>query len=588
MRFRIKFGHWFSNRLFKDVIKLLIAISFCCIGVCFAGSQLLPSLTEVSHAQRNEKNNTSNILHTKLDNKLNNKFNSKFLSNFTKVFNKKNTEEVGSLSGKLEVNEVGAAVYNVPINVPPGTAGMTPKLSITYSSNQKNGLLGMGFSLEGLTSIVRSPQTKAQNGQIHGVDFTDADRFSLGGQQLVAIKGDYGQDQTEYRTYIDSQSKVISYGRQGNGPQSFKVWTKGGQIAEYGVSEDSRLKAHIEDPKGKVLDDQTVKQWTLNKIEDTAGNYLQVHYFKDEANGIFYPTEIDYTGNDAAGIKPYNKVEFVYADRPDTRTLYHAGSKSVLNKRLSEIKVYSGDQTGNYQLVYDYQLTYEISPNTYRSRLTSIKLSDANGNSYPATKFNWQTNDEGWEGDTNYTLPDILTYNGKPAGQFTDLDGNGLPDFVLSTKQGSAWWRGAWINTGKGWQKAPYFTLPDILTYGGKSAGQFTDLDGNGLPDFVLSTKQGGAWWRGAWINTGKGWQKGPYFTLPDVLTYRGKSAGQLIDLNGDGLPDFVLSTKQGGAWWRGAWINTGKGWQKAPYFTLPDILTYGGKSAGQFTDLDG
>ncbi|MGD9108231.1 MAG: RHS repeat-associated core domain-containing protein [Gammaproteobacteria bacterium] len=573
MRYQISYG----NLLFKKLIKMLIAISFCGISICFASSQIMPSAAETYRTEKNYENKTAKL--------------SNFITGFNQK-NKKNTEEVGSLSGKLTVNEVGAAVYNVPINVPPGTAGMTPKLSITYSSNQKNGLLGMGFSLEGLTSIIRAPQNKAQNGQIHGVDFTDQDRFSLGGQQLVAIKGDYGQDQTEYRTYIDSQSKIISYGRQGNGPQSFKVWTKGGQIAEYGVSEDARLKAHIEDPKGKVIDDQTVKQWTLDKIEDTAGNYLQVHYFKDEANGVFYPTEIDYTGNDAAGIKPYNKVEFVYADRPDARTLYHAGSKSVLNKRLSEIKVYSGDQTGNYQLVYDYQLTYEISPNTYRSRLTSIKLSDASGNSYPATKFNWQTNDEGWEEVDNYKPPVSLVSNDKDLGvRLVDLTGNGLPDFM----EGHTGELRTWINTGNGWYENGTYKPPVAFVADGKNLGvRLTDLNGNGLPDFMKGSYESGSYCLRTWLNTGEGWREVTNYKPPIPYIDTGRDSGidlgvRNMDINGDGLVDILEGNIYGGPARYNFWINTGEGWHANETYKPPVVFVADGKDLGvRLVDLNG
>ncbi|EKE01474.1 MAG: Rhs family protein [uncultured bacterium] len=55
---------------------------------------------------------------------------------------------------------------------------------------------------------------KTQNGLIHGVDFTDQDRFCLNGEQLVAIRGAYGADGTEYRTYIDSKTKIVSYGQR--------------------------------------------------------------------------------------------------------------------------------------------------------------------------------------------------------------------------------------------------------------------------------------------------------------------------------------------------------------------------------------
>nr|VFJ54610.1 MAG: virulence plasmid B protein [Candidatus Kentron sp. DK] len=77
-------------------------------------------------------------------------------------------ELVGSIPGQLGV-EQGAAVYTIPIEVPPRVApGITdtqPDLAITYNSNGGNGLLGVGFSLSGLSAITRCGQTIAQDGQ---------------------------------------------------------------------------------------------------------------------------------------------------------------------------------------------------------------------------------------------------------------------------------------------------------------------------------------------------------------------------------------------------------------------------------------
>src|SRR5512141_479460 len=69
-----------------------------------------------------------------------------------------------SLPGQFSVGPTGAASYKIPIALPPGTAGTAPSLSLDYSSQGSNGLLGVGWSLGGLPSIGRCPRTMAQDG----------------------------------------------------------------------------------------------------------------------------------------------------------------------------------------------------------------------------------------------------------------------------------------------------------------------------------------------------------------------------------------------------------------------------------------
>src|SRR5579883_1305719 len=75
-----------------------------------------------------------------------------------------------SLPGKFDVSSSGAATYSIPIAVPPGTAGMTPGLAFSFSSQGSKGIVGMGWSLSGVPSITRCPQTFAQDGVRGGVN----------------------------------------------------------------------------------------------------------------------------------------------------------------------------------------------------------------------------------------------------------------------------------------------------------------------------------------------------------------------------------------------------------------------------------
>lgn len=63
------------------------------------------------------------------------------------------TSPVGVIPAQFKVTDSGAASYAVPIGIPPGTAGMQPSPSLQYSSQGGNGLLGMGWSLGGLSGI---------------------------------------------------------------------------------------------------------------------------------------------------------------------------------------------------------------------------------------------------------------------------------------------------------------------------------------------------------------------------------------------------------------------------------------------------
>ena len=61
-----------------------------------------------------------------------------------------------STSGGPKVSPSGAFSYQVPIGLPPGSAGVAPELALVFDSRSGgNGFLGRGWDLSGLSQITR-------------------------------------------------------------------------------------------------------------------------------------------------------------------------------------------------------------------------------------------------------------------------------------------------------------------------------------------------------------------------------------------------------------------------------------------------
>jgi hypothetical protein len=480
-----------------------------------------------------------------------------------------------AMPGNFDVSGTGAAAYSIPISVPPGTAGMTPALALAFSSQGSNGIVGMGWSLSGLPSISRCPRTFTQDGVSGSVNFDSNDRFCLDGQRLMAINNAaYGADGTEYRTEIESFSRVISHGAAGTGPAWFEVHTKPGQIMEFGHTADSLVLA-----QGKL----TARNWAVNKVSDTKGNYFTVTYTNDTTNGQAYPIEIDYTGNAGAGLVPYNKVQFIYATRPDITPTYQAGSLLQTTVRLTNVQTYAG-----VNLVADYRLAYDATI-TSLSSLTSVTLCAADGSCLPPTSFTATSNSGITFNGGTFTYPGASNYGSPPDRNWTsivgDINGDGKTDFAFAGANGV----NVYLSNGNGTFSSTSFPYPSGATYGSPPALFWRpivgDFNGDGKTDFAFANGNGfngvnGVSGVNVYLSKGDGtfsWVFSPY---PNGGNYGSSTSDPIIgDFNGDGRTDFAFA----GETEVDVYLSNGDGTFSSTSFPYPNGLTYSAPPSGLF-----
>jgi hypothetical protein len=101
---------------------------------------------------------------------------------------------VGLTPSAANVSSSGAATYAIPIQLPKGTNGMEPELAITYSSQGGNNILGYGWSLSGLSMIMRGGKNFYANEKTEAIQMDETDNLYFDGNRLINIGSN------EYRT----------------------------------------------------------------------------------------------------------------------------------------------------------------------------------------------------------------------------------------------------------------------------------------------------------------------------------------------------------------------------------------------------
>lgn len=522
---------------------------------------------------------------------------------------------------QLSVSDSGTPTFNQAIAVPPGVAGMSPKIGLSYAGGGVNGPVGYGWSIQGISTITRCSAIKAIDGAKGSVTFTASDKVCLDGQRLIQTDAS-GSPVTqtsdsqggsglvrEFRTEKDSYARIRAYGYANgdstgaSGPAYFKVWTKSGQIYEYGasLSADANTNA-VSTPYQKTV----AAVWAVSRISDTLGNFID---FKYEQRNVAWgsggtaslPTpghewnllEIQYGGN---------KVVFNYTDRPDNTVgtvqdrgeAWHQGNKNLSIRLLQSVTTYInspntaalGAATGAVP-VKTTKISYGNGTVSGRSRVTSITECAGDANStrcLPATTFNYANGgseayqaNAAFSGSALATLPMTSVPSsasvGSTYGLITgDFNGDGRTDFIRWSDDATQ--NKLFTSNGDGsFSESATFNLKvagqNLLKSDGCYFSLATDINRDGLSDlFVFSNsvnysgsacpspgpsyaylaKQDGSFSQVQLPSTLNLQRRRSASTLTPagsryVYSWTAGATFYLVDVNGDGIPDLITAT---------------------------------------------
>jgi len=444
-----------------------------------------------------------------------------------------------SVLASVSVTQTGALSFDYPITLPDGMGGVAPSLSVSYNSQHEDGVLGKGFFLSGISTIARDSRCK--------VRFNTDDHFMMDRQKLI-FNEKTGYYHTEKEEFLRIKANTP------NMPNSNWVVThRNGKRYIYGSDSTSRIDA----VRVGFKDTKQVVIWALNRIVSTSGNYCDLDYFEDKANGAFYPRSITYTKNDQHPLKAVHTIEFEYEQNTGRIIPTYQPSYVLQTKRLKRITCKTA---GN--LVRAYEFLYELSPLNHASLLKAIRECGADGKTYlPDMTFDWSCTDNPtvapitfapkkmWSNSDVFSATNgagaacpTWSVNGNIKATLLDMNGDGLPDRVgpLAKDENKL---GLWValNTGSGWKAATYWGNP----LGGIPGTFVKHSDTRDIT--ALSPYQANTLSKELWSQS---------FTAPILSMAKVRLqtvTQQLVDINGDQLPDRVgnynYKTSEVGFW---------------------------------------
>ena len=232
-----------------------------------------------------------------------------------------------------QANYTGDTSFSFDLQIPQGRNGVQPSLALIYSSSNGNGILGRGFDINYGSVISIDTRKKLP-------EFNENDEYILDGIQLKEkeVGANYIEYELKKKTSYQTIRRYNPWGENG----LFDYWevkSANGITSIYGNVEDSTLGVG-----------EQVYSWYLTSITDIYGNSIIFNYKKD-ANYV-YPDEIKYTVDATNNYKYTIKFNYL-TERDDIRIDARSGNVVACNWLLNNICCFiENKQFRKYEFVY--------------------------------------------------------------------------------------------------------------------------------------------------------------------------------------------------------------------------------------------
>ncbi|TMX33218.1 RHS repeat-associated core domain-containing protein [Vibrio sp. Hep-1b-8] len=412
------------------------------------------------------------------------------------------SSSVGELSGSAFVSQ-GKSGYQVDLQLPSGVNELVPSLSVSYQQGSGNGPLGLGVSLDGLSSITRCSRNEQDDDVNSGLRFDDTDVYCLDGKRLFLVSGQLGKNGSEYRTKGGWQTKVVANGSLTSGPDSWTIYSADGYVTRYGSREDAQL----------TVDGHGL-EWFISQQSDRFNNGIDYRYRTHQ--GQHYLDKIQYADV---------SLNFNYVNRPDVLSSYRFGQKQTLAQKLDNIQI---NRSGHALRRIEFTYGEVNSQGIELTRLNSLRVCGSDEECMPAHTFEWESNPYAGSEPEQKTLYRLGEFKGFVAG---DINRDGLSDICYlkdglycGLNEGNGRYGSAvkWSSDfqGSAWEEAENYASISLM-----------DIDDDSFQDVCAFNETG---FFCALNRNGRSFDSGHYWSR----NYTIDKAVRLLDANNDGLVD--------------------------------------------------